>query len=187
MKIAGLVGMAALAAGLQAGDSMSPDVTVYLGHAGNMLNLQARGLAHRMLAAAGVQVVWRRGEPTLRPPGELVIDLAFADAPGLECERGVLARAYPYGGGIHGITVYYDCVLATARAARVQEFKLTAHVLAHEIGHVLERLDRHSDAGLMKAHWARADFQTMGWRPVPFAEEDLALIHRALEELRGQR
>jgi hypothetical protein len=34
---------------------------------------------------------------------------------------------------------------------------LLGYVLAHEIGHVLEGLVRHSGAGVMKASWNRAD------------------------------
>jgi hypothetical protein len=57
---------------------------------------------------------------------------------------------------------------------------LLAHVLAHEITHVLERTDRHSADGVMKAHWNLLDFTKMVWRPLPFAVEDVELIHRGI-------
>lgn len=52
-----------------------------------------------------------------------------------------------------------------------------AHVLAHEITHVLEVTDRHSKEGVMKAHWTGRDFRNMAWRGLPFAAEDVELIH----------
>jgi hypothetical protein len=193
MRIAGLVGAAALAANLHAGNRApihnrpcgAPDVTVYVASAG-VLDLQTKDLAGRMLAAVGVQVVWRVGEPKPDAAGGLVVSLRTGEAPPEDERRGALARAYPFGGGVHSITVFQDQVQATAAASGVEVFKVTAHVLVHEIAHVLERIDRHSDTGVMKAHWTRAEYRAMAWKPLPFAEEDVEWIHRTLEDLREQ-
>ncbi len=48
--------------------------------------------------------------------------------------------------------------------------------MAHEIRHVLERVDRHSATGVMKAHWTTSDYEEMAVRPLPFAGENVELI-----------
>jgi len=191
MKIAVVIGAAALAVNLCAGgrtaadenSSAVPDLTIYLGKAGAMLEFQAKALATHMLAEAEVHVAWRGGEPKPDPAGGFVVHPVFAEPPPTECDSFVTARGYPFGNGIHGITVFSDRIQGLARQFAVEEFKLTAHVLVHEIGHVLERLDHHSDTGIMKARWSRADFQAMTRRPLPFAAEDLARIRGTLAEL----
>jgi predicted metalloendopeptidase len=55
------------------------------------------------------------------------------------------------------------------------------HILAHEIGHVLENVARHSDTGLMQANWTRDDISMMIWAGLPFAPEDKALIRARME------
>jgi len=192
MKIARVIGMAALAGSLHAGHrmtmddnpSVAPDVTVYVD---NVLNLQTKALASSMLAAVGVRAVWRIGKPQPNAADGLVVGVRFDEAPLLNYRGVVLARAYPFGGSVRDITVFRNRVLAMAEASHVEPYKLMAHVLVHEIGHVLERADHHSDTGVMKAHWTPADYEAMAWKPLPFEEEDIAWIHRTLEELPMQR
>jgi hypothetical protein len=63
---------------------------------------------------------------------------------------------------------------------------LLAHVLSHEITHLLEDVNRHSSTGLMKAHWDGNDLMEMSAKPLSFGPEDVDLIHRALVQ-RGLR
>ncbi len=55
-----------------------------------------------------------------------------------------------------------------------------AHVLVHEVTHILEDTPRHSETGVMKAFWSTDDYYEMRRRPLPFAPEDIELIHRGL-------
>jgi hypothetical protein len=55
-----------------------------------------------------------------------------------------------------------------------------AHVLVHEITHVLQGICRHSATGIMKARWDQRDYFEMSRKPLPFAEEDVALIYAGL-------
>ena len=57
---------------------------------------------------------------------------------------------------------------------------LLAHVLVHEITHMLEGTARHSATGIMKANWTPADYQEMSHRPLPFAAEDVLLVRIGL-------
>ena len=58
---------------------------------------------------------------------------------------------------------------------------LLAHVIVHEITHVVQGVCRHSDTGLMKAHWTIRDLVEMRYKALPFTEEDLMLLYRGLE------
>jgi len=57
---------------------------------------------------------------------------------------------------------------------------LLAHVLVHEITHILQGTCRHSDTGIMKARWTHQDYMEMGQKPLSFTEEDLQLIRTGL-------
>jgi len=53
---------------------------------------------------------------------------------------------------------------------------LLGHVLAHEIGHILQGTDRHSETGLMKARWDSREIMAMDWKPLSFTADDVVLI-----------
>lgn len=57
---------------------------------------------------------------------------------------------------------------------------LLAHVLVHEITHILQGTCRHSDTGIMKARWTHQDYMEMGQKPLSFTEKDLQLIRTGL-------
>jgi hypothetical protein len=56
-----------------------------------------------------------------------------------------------------------------------------AHVLAHEITHVLQGAARHSESGITKARWTLDDLAEMRVLPLRFTVEDVELIHRGPE------
>ena len=57
---------------------------------------------------------------------------------------------------------------------------MLAHVMVHEITHVIEGVCRHSKRGIMKAVWTDEDTRWMRARPLKFAEEDVKLIQVGL-------
>jgi hypothetical protein len=65
----------------------------------------------------------------------------------------------------------------------MQELNRTgvAHVLVHEITHVIEGVTRHSASGIMKARWDTRDYFDMRRRPHAFAQEDVSLIYDGLK------
>ena len=93
-----------------------------------------------------------------------------------ELKPGALAFARPYE-GVH-IDVFYDRV----RAATEPELtpNVLAHVLVHEITHILQGTCRHSDTGVMKARWNHEDYMEMRLNPLSFTEEDVQLIRAGL-------
>ena len=58
---------------------------------------------------------------------------------------------------------------------------LLAHVLVHEITHILQGTDRHSETGVMKARWVAQDFDRMRIKPLPFTELDITLIQSGVD------
>jgi hypothetical protein len=58
---------------------------------------------------------------------------------------------------------------------------LLGHVLAHEIGHILQGVERHSSTGLMKERWDYRDYVEMQRQPLRFTAEDLLLIQQGLK------
>ena len=57
---------------------------------------------------------------------------------------------------------------------------LLAHAMAHEIAHVLQGISRHSESGILKAHWSGTDCARMAFFPLMFTREDALLIHHGL-------
>jgi hypothetical protein len=155
------------------------DATVYLTVAQAANVYRAKQVAGSMFRSAQVEVSWANGKPKPAPTGITVLVQPAVDTPE-SLRPGALAVSYPYAGLTKGITVYYDRVQRLAAESNVPEPMLLAHVLVHEITHVLVRLERHSDAGVMKATWSRADYGAMASHTLPFSAEDIEWIHRAL-------
>ena len=146
----------------------------------NTTNFRARSLVTGMFADIGVGIGWHRPESC--PAGAIRIGYSTSTAGNLM--PGALAFALPYD-GTH-IVVFYDRVRATVPGQDLFP-ALLAHVMAHEITHILEGTARHSAQGLMKAHWTPADYCRMRWKSLPFAAEDVELIRRGLEERAARR
>ena len=96
---------------------------------------RAQALANEIFAGVEVKIDWRRGQPTRsqsRSEKPIVVEM-LTDTP-RELKPGALAFARPYE-GVH-IDVFYDRV----RAATEPELtpNVLAHVLVHEITHVLQ-------------------------------------------------
>jgi hypothetical protein len=178
MKLAMAVVTGILEINAWAGQTLQngPSVIVCIEDSGRtMVRYQATALASKMYAAIGVALDWRTSSRSCKGAGGIHIQLA--DRTPAKKMPGALAYALPYE-GIH-ICVFYDRVEETVAADAVPF--LLAHVLVHEIGHILQGIDRHSGTGVMKAHWGPADYRAMSGGHLPFTEEDAVLIHRGLE------
>jgi hypothetical protein len=138
----------------------------------------AQSLANEMFAAVGVKIDWRRGEPS-RSQSQHQRPIMVELVTGTSRERlpGALAFSLPYE-GVH-IDVFYDRVQEVAPPASAPN--VLAHVLVHEITHILQGANRHSDTGVMKASWNQSDFMEMRFKSLPFTEEDVQLIRIGLD------
>ncbi len=132
----------------------------------------ATRLADGLFAAAGVRIAWRHGVPATQVLAEeRAISVRFGVNTLPSDHPGALAFALPYDGT--RVRVFYD---------RIQQNYpehtevVLAHVLAHELGHILQGIARHSKYGIMKANWDCYDYKAMLRRKMSFAPADVDLL-----------
>jgi len=138
--------------------------------------IEAKVLAARMFAEAGVRINWCHGKP-----GRDAISVEFSEDTPMDFHPRAVAVALPYE-GVH-IRVFYDRIARTNRADLIPT--VLGYVLAHEITHILEGCDRHSETGVMKAEWSPGDANRMASQPLSFTAEDVILIRNGLAARAG--
>jgi hypothetical protein len=143
--------------------------------------LDARLKAAQRFREIGVNVRIRQGIPA-RYAGDvcgapIVVQLEAATR--YSVSEDALAYALPYQDSGTCIHVFLDRVL---RRNPDPDFanRLLAHVMVHEITHVLEMIIRHSGEGVMKARWSSQDYERMQHDSLPFAPEDVDFIREGL-------
>ena len=135
----------------------------------------AQEVADRIFAEAGVRINWRTGRPSgAQSKREPAILVTLAERTPVDYLPGALAEARLFE-GVH-ITVFWDRIESRARWAPASV--VLAHVLVHEITHILQRVDRHSESGIMKAQWTIDDYRAMASKPLSFTPHDVELIQR---------
>lgn len=185
MKACWAIGMM-MACGLQA-HPQECTVEVYII---NGLTLPAGTIVHArwrvvaMFREIGVNIHLRSGLPvgdrSDHCGGPIIIQLE--DTPRFAVAETTLAYALPYKDSGTCIYVFLDRVILNRR--RTFANALFAHVLVHEITHVLEQNSRHSEQGVMKARWSPEDYRRMQFDPLPFAADDVKLIRGGLAKRR---
>lgn len=130
-------------------------------------------IASMMFRKIGVTLIWVNSKSC--PPDGIRISLTGHTPATLH--PGALAYATPYE-GTH-IRIFRDRIEAT-RPALVPH--LLAHVLVHETIHILQGVSRHSESGVMKAHWDDPDFARMLRTELPIFPEDIELVHLGVEK-----
>ncbi|HUB32517.1 MAG TPA: hypothetical protein VMA31_05785 [Bryobacteraceae bacterium] len=172
------------AAGASGAAKREADLVIYMSAPAEdpaMVGL-AEGEARKILAGVGITVDWRMGKPDYEGPAKVILVVVRgSDDPNFKpgalafttVGTGAGALIQVFGGRIH-------CGMA-----RAQEPPILAHVLVHEITHILEGVDRHSAHGIMKAHWNVEDFRRMAYSYLDFAPEDLRMIHTWTERHRA--
>jgi len=179
--------------GEQAHRKAGPDLLVYVDNGILVppdVMLGAQKTASRMFAAIGVRVRWPIRPPAQAPepaetgctsvqPEVIVIRMASeGSGPGT---AEVLGAAFPYSRTGTRITVFYGGLLQAFLPERKMARLVLAHVLVHEITHVLQGVARHSSTGVMRAHWTAEDYIDMAYKPLQFTAEDVNLIRRGQE------
>jgi hypothetical protein len=153
------------------GQTPNREVTVCLDPGVNVTTLyRGRSIATQVLKQAGVRIEWRNERCCIAGNG-IVVGLSL-ETPEYQLP-GALAYALPYGRG--NIVVFYDRVRNAVRSDAASY--LLGYVLAHEIAHMLQGLNHHSNRGIMKPHWDYHDYFAMRRGLLNFTEEDILLIH----------
>jgi hypothetical protein len=155
------------------------DVTAYVTAQGTTLTYPAKALAKSLFEEAGVIIDWESGKLPHNQIPATWLWIELAERTPRDLLPGALARAYPYAGCSKRITVFIDRVRDLARAPD-REASLLAYVMVHEITHVLQGVERHSDEGVMKGNWSARDRSEIFARKLKFAEEDLIILRHGL-------
>jgi len=182
-----LIAFVVLAAGSVGAAQPKERVTVYVENDANVPSpvlSRARTLAAEMFGGVGVRIEWRAGQ---RPDSQLLQERAIAvrltlDTPD-KFKSSVGAYAVP-SEGVHVTVLYQHLAWSLAKPSLAPA--LLAHVLVHEIAHILEGIARHSVTGVMKANWTSSDYYEMQTKALPFTSEDIELIHSGLAQRKVQ-
>ena len=167
MRIALIVSFALAS---MSGEAAEPSVSVCIEEGVGLPDMQlARMLNRRIFAEIGTGIEWRCASGS-----EQAIMIAMSTNAPDASHQGALAYAQPFTGVIR---VFYDRVHNYAPGVRAH---LLAHVLAHEITHILQGITRHSESGIMKAHWDDRDLRKISSKGLAFTPHDVLLIHQGM-------
>jgi hypothetical protein len=128
-----------------------------------------------IFARAGIEIVWHDA------PGAAPSALRFAVK--------IVPHSLHYGdtkphvmgvalSGERGTMVYvfYGRVDDLARTQRVRTGTMLAHVIAHEVGHLLLPKGRHSQSGLMRGSWDRTQVEAAARGALTFTPDEIRTI-----------
>ena len=180
-----VLGMVTLSPTARSQEAGAPiDVTVYVTGASLLSsseNQAAKTTVSGMFARVGVHITWLEGKPKDGEPAATpaAIFVRFVRQPMSIHSSGALAYASPFAEGVKTITVLYDRIRLVAGGPK-REPRTLAHVLAHELGHVLQGTNRHAPTGVMKATWDGQDYEAMEKEPLEFTSTDVDLIREGL-------
>jgi hypothetical protein len=188
MKLDWLVGISMLAGTCT--EAQECRLVVDVRDTGGQVEKDARGevlmaaetLATKMFRGIDVDIRFRsasgRPKPVANSCGAPILVSINSGAGHSPVSKGAMAYAMPFAASGTVIHVFMDRVAGSNGVALTTI--LLAHVMVHEITHVIEKTGEHSPDGVMKAHWERADVEQMKCAPLQFAEKDVEQIHIAL-------
>jgi Zn-dependent protease with chaperone function len=142
-----------------------PQVPVYMPDDPTLSALHrglVRQLVLKMYDDIGVAIRWEWARSRVHSQ---TIKIELRDHTPADFMPGAMAYALPYE-GTH-IVVFYDRI-----APKPDSVYLLAHVIAHEIGHILEGGPIHSQTGIMKSSWSFKDQAGMRFGSLGFDQTD---------------
>ena len=153
--------------------------------------------AARVLATAGVEVVWQPGPANSaeahasdqtastavwRQPLDTRDYLVVRIVRGFPARAlsGALGFSLPDAKVGAQATIFYDRIEPLDQPGVISVSALLGHAMAHEIGHVLLGTMEHSPEGIMKARWGRPDYQRAAMGFLEFTPSQRAAIRERL-------
>jgi hypothetical protein len=142
---------------------------IYLVDVPFMFAAQGKGIATRIFKDIGITLHWHAGR---RPGGDgpWAIEVRTGSAPA-NASGYSLAASFPPD---RLITIYLDRIKENRDPS--VDLSLFGHVVAHEIGHVLQGEARHSREGILKQAWTPDDYSDMAAGRLTFTAEDVRLM-----------
>ena len=83
------------------------------------------------------------------------------------------------------VTLFEDRLETVSLCSHVSFYRVLAHALAHELGHVLLRSELHEKSGLMKAIWTASDWQRAAVAIIAFSPDDTRFIEGQLDAVKS--
>ncbi len=151
-------------------------VDIYVNSRDDSGRLLAPGttLASAIFKKIGVRLDWHKGE--MRPSPNAIAIRTMEKAPA-SATPGALAGSDPLRAEI---AVYKDRLEYLLEGHRTLVRVVVGYVLAHELAHAMQGVARHSESGILKAHWSNLDFHNMEFHKLVFTATDVELIHKGL-------
>ena len=173
-------------------------VSVYdFAHIGLKTMTQSEQLATRIFALAGVEAQWSTG--SLSDTQNIMLDFSPTGPSGCGAPLPAVLRVQVLSRAPNGlppqalgfslpcaergmqVTLFEDRIETVSQASHACFYRVLAHALAHELGHVLLRSQLHEKTGLMKAIWNQSDWQRAAVNIIPFSPEDMRSIAGQLD------
>lgn len=154
-------------------------VDVYLNgrDASRQLLEPGKPIASSIFQKIGVRLNWLTGE---LPASKTAFGIRTAEHAPRSATGDALAASRLSGGAGVEITVYADRLRRFLDIHRSLARVAAGYVLAHELAHAMQGVARHSESGIMKAHWNYLDLQDMLSDRMAFTAGDVDLIHHGL-------
>jgi len=163
------------------------DVTLRITSAGvsGFILYRTKPKVSEILRQVGVHVVWKSAnaahqihECSSQAVDISDIDILIQDRSQPDDHPGALAYSLPFNKAGNRVVIFYDRVLTSMNQPSPE---LLAHVIAHEIGHMLIGTLSHAPAGVMRAHWQRHDLYAMRAHPLSFDSYNAGMIAMRFE------
>ena len=117
----------------------------------------AQGIAAAIYSQIGVEVDWRNKLSRLEHCSIPVI-MSWNTPASLHPGAMAFSELYATGGG--SITVLLDRLKPMVENNPDASAVLLGHVLAHEMGHILQGIKRHSTTGVLKEQWSAMEIRS---------------------------
>ena len=140
----------------------------------------AKSTAGEMLSSAGVRIEWCESAKKCSHWEDGIVVTFEAQAP-RSLPFQAIAAAQAFEG--RNIRIYADRLNRLTNKSL--KHRLLAHILVHEITHILQACDRHAASGIMKATWTESDYAAISRTTLPFEPIDIHLIRLGLTKRRG--
>lgn len=145
-----------------------------------------RSLVSAIYSQIGVNLTWQAGSSECGQSPRTTVKVRWAKRAPANSPPGTLAASHPFEPSESLITIYeVPLQQFLNRYANAPDIVLS-YVLAHELAHVMQGLDHHSDSGIMKANWSYGEYHRMLSRNLTFTAEDVELIHIGLAAKRSK-
>lgn len=160
-----------------------PDVVVYVLEGilvPKFVMIRAEDIAHSLFQTIGLNVALISAGSHRDVGTAIVLHLRIADTSDSPVDDDVFGYAHPFAGRDREILVLWPRISRQQSDAE----SVLAHVMAHEVSHVLEGDNWHAKAGIMKGFWTTADLIRMSHKGLPFTPEDAQRIRAGVKRLR---